>query len=104
MNAFQVEFDRPRAVGQVLVIEAAEDFIVELGVGPLGRPRGLGLALRGVAKPVEPFQPAAVNDLVDRAAAAAAELEFLVRLDRVLAGRAGRNGNRRSLPPAGGKG
>ena len=44
VNAFQVEFDRPRAVGQVLVIEVAEDFIVELGVGPLGRPRRPGLA------------------------------------------------------------
>ena len=81
VNAFQVELDRLGAVGQVLVIEVAEDLIVELGVGPMGRPRRPGFALRGIAEPIEPFQPAAVNDLVDRAAAAAAELEFFVRLD-----------------------
>ena len=56
VNAFQVELDRLGAVGQVLVIEIAEDVVVELGVGPMGRPRRPGLALRGVAEPIEPFR------------------------------------------------
>ena len=45
VHAFQVELDRLGAVGQVLVIEVAEDVVVELGVGPIGRSRRPGLAL-----------------------------------------------------------
>ena len=82
VNAFQVELDRLGAVGHLLIIEFAEDLVVELRIGPIGRPRRAGFAFRGIAEAVEPFQPAAVNHLVDRAAAAAAELEFFVRLDK----------------------
>ena len=48
---------------------------------PAGGPRPPGFATRGVTEAIEPFQPAAVDYLVDRAAAAAAELEFFLRLD-----------------------
>ncbi len=82
VNAFQVELDRLRAVGHLLIIEFAEDLVIELGIGPTGRPRRAGFAFGGIAEAVEAFQPAAVNHLVDRAAAAAAELEFFVRLDK----------------------
>ena len=82
VDALQVEFDRLAAVGHLLIIESAEDLVVELGVGPIGRPRRAGFTRRSIAEAVETFQPAAVNHLVDRAAAAAAELEFFVRLDK----------------------
>ena len=81
MDPFQVEFGRQAAVGQLLAIELAEDLVVELGVCPIGRSCGLRFALRSLAEAIEPLQAAAVKDLVDRAAAATAELEFLARLD-----------------------
>ena len=81
VDALEVELDRLRAVSQAAIIEVAEDLVVELHITPIGRPRGPGFFLRGLAEAIEPFQAAPVNDLVDRAATAAAKLQFFARLN-----------------------
>ncbi len=82
MYAFQVQFDGLNVVGRCLVVQSAKHGIVEFVISSIGRQRGRLFRVGRITQTVETVQPRAVNDRVDGAAAVAAELMRLGRLDQ----------------------
>jgi hypothetical protein len=75
MDTVEINFHRPRSVGQTRNIPCQERIVVELGVASLGSPSRDGR--RFVADPVELIKSNSMDHAVNRAAPVAAKLLIL---------------------------